>query len=213
MMKLKESTSSLSKSNGLIKLPPYLDEDKLLRVGGRLETAYHLPHDTRHPVVLYSSHHITELIIGGVDWKHQHRADTNHLATKLLTKFWIVHVVQAVKWTWQRCNSCQQRRNIATTPIAHCQNSAQQNLGEHLNESEWTMLVQSWHGKVVAKCRRSATCVCFLVFKHLLFVWSWYTQWQQLVSYKPSAGLRITEDHRLLWFQTTGPTSLLRRRS
>ena len=67
------------------------------RVGGRLQTAHHLPHAMRHPVILPSKHPVTELIIADVDLKHKHCAGTNHLATELSARFWIVHAVQLLK--------------------------------------------------------------------------------------------------------------------
>ena len=115
--KLKESTSCLSKTHELVKLQPYLDSDGMLRVGGRLQTAHHLPHAMRHPVILPSKHPVTELIIADVDLKHKHCAGTNHLATELSARFWIVHAVQTIKRTRLRCHGCQRHRNKAAAPL------------------------------------------------------------------------------------------------
>lgn len=52
----------LSKKSPLRTLNPFIDEDGLLRIGGRLINA-DLPRDKGHPVILPKTHHITTLIV------------------------------------------------------------------------------------------------------------------------------------------------------
>jgi hypothetical protein len=52
----------LPKGSKLIKLNPYLDQDGLLRVGGRLKFAK-INEDQKHQLILPKSHHITRSII------------------------------------------------------------------------------------------------------------------------------------------------------
>ncbi|XP_039642648.1 uncharacterized protein LOC120549660 [Perca fluviatilis] len=52
----------LSKKSPLRKLNPFIDEDGLLRIGGRLTNA-DLPSDERHPVILPKTHHNSTLIV------------------------------------------------------------------------------------------------------------------------------------------------------
>ena len=58
-------------------LSPLIDEEGLLRVGGRLTRA-DLPYDTRHPMILPKKHHITRLIIADVHDRCRH-AGVNHV--------------------------------------------------------------------------------------------------------------------------------------
>ena len=52
----------LSKKSPLRKLNPFIDEDGLIRIGGRLTNA-DLPRDERHPDILPKTHHIATLIV------------------------------------------------------------------------------------------------------------------------------------------------------
>ncbi|MCI0558466.1 MAG: hypothetical protein MN733_08220, partial [Nitrososphaera sp.] len=53
---------SLQRKNKLTRLNPFIDEDGILRVGGRLQHSM-LPFSARHPVILPKNHHVTALII------------------------------------------------------------------------------------------------------------------------------------------------------
>ena len=62
----------------IVPLDPYLDEDGLMRVGGRL---YHgdLPYKEKHPVILPHSHHVTTVIL-----RHYHQL-CNHQGRHITT--------------------------------------------------------------------------------------------------------------------------------
>ena len=49
-------------SNPISKLAPILDDDGIIRVGGRLKNAQ-ISFDKRHPILLPKDHHVTTLII------------------------------------------------------------------------------------------------------------------------------------------------------
>ncbi|XP_076245382.1 uncharacterized protein LOC143185936 [Calliopsis andreniformis] len=55
-------TKTVSKSSRLRSLNPFLDPDGLIRLGGRLANAK-LSYDERFPIILYSKHPLTDLII------------------------------------------------------------------------------------------------------------------------------------------------------
>jgi len=46
----------------LYKLNPVVDNDSMLRVGGRLDKA-HIDYNARHPLILHGNHHVTTLIV------------------------------------------------------------------------------------------------------------------------------------------------------
>lgn len=67
-----ERLEKLPKASSLAKLSPVIDEQGLLRVGGRLEKA-DLSNYERHPLILPSSHHVTTLIVLHYHAKVQHQ--------------------------------------------------------------------------------------------------------------------------------------------
>ena len=58
----RERNLAIKKSSCLYRLDPFLDEDDVIRVGGRVRRA-NLPFATKHPVVLPRKSHITDLLI------------------------------------------------------------------------------------------------------------------------------------------------------
>ena len=108
------------KSGKLVKLQPELDAATsvpLLRVGGRLKEARHLPLDLRSPIILPPRHRVTELIIRDEDHQCGHAVGTNHLLSNLNTRFWIVKGRAAVKAQRNKCVLCKKRRAPPTTPL------------------------------------------------------------------------------------------------
>ena len=57
----------ISRSSRLLKLHPSLDENGLLRVGGRLQNCETLSFDVKHPIILPKNFHVTSLLV-----KHHH---------------------------------------------------------------------------------------------------------------------------------------------
>ncbi|XP_072170623.1 uncharacterized protein [Diadema setosum] len=56
------SRNEIKKASALYRLDPFIDEDGLLRVRGRLDRAS-MSRDVRHPVILPQKGHITSLLI------------------------------------------------------------------------------------------------------------------------------------------------------
>ncbi|XP_058808897.1 uncharacterized protein LOC131674316 [Phymastichus coffea] len=59
---LSELINGVRKGTPFDKLCPFIGTDKLIRVGGRLNKSQ-LPYDQKHPILLPSNHHVTQLII------------------------------------------------------------------------------------------------------------------------------------------------------
>lgn len=99
----------LSKKGPLRKLNPFIDEDGLLRIGGRLTNA-DLPRDERHPVILPKTHHITTLIVRHYheDIFHQGR----HLTEGAIRSagVWIVGGKRLVSSVLHNCVTCKKLR-------------------------------------------------------------------------------------------------------
>ena len=71
--------ADLSRSSSLLTLRPFLDDEQLLRVGGRQQNSQ-MKYDTQHPVILHRSHPISKLLIRD-----------EHIAYYMLYLYWLQH--------------------------------------------------------------------------------------------------------------------------
>ena len=76
------------KQSKLVSLTPFLDEDDIIRVGGRIGKAA-IPFVTRHPIVLDSSGDLTKLIVMDTYNKLGH-AGVDNVRNELRQQFWIL---------------------------------------------------------------------------------------------------------------------------
>ncbi|KAL3989127.1 hypothetical protein ACER0C_013445 [Sarotherodon galilaeus] len=103
-LKLKE-TITRDRANRLHKLNPFLDENGVLRVGGRLEHADLHPH-IKHPVILPSKTHISRLLIEHFHQKVHHQGrgmTTNELRSNGI---WLLGCSHAVSSYIYKCVKC-----------------------------------------------------------------------------------------------------------
>ncbi|XP_055909030.1 uncharacterized protein LOC129943530 [Eupeodes corollae] len=95
---------AVSNKSQLVGLAPFLDNDKVLRVGGRLQRSA-LSFNEKHPMILPRDHHLTNLIIS---YGHQ---TTLHggmrlTASFLRKKFWILSVRKGIQGEIRSCITC-----------------------------------------------------------------------------------------------------------
>lgn len=89
----------------LATLSPYIDEnDGLLRVGGRIDRA-DIPHPQKHPIILPSGNHVTNLIIQDLHSKTYHSGIQSTLHS-LRHKFWLLDGRTQVRKVIKRCVPC-----------------------------------------------------------------------------------------------------------
>ena len=93
--------------SSIFKLNPKL-RNGLLSVGGRLESAP-IDEDLKHPFILPSHHHVTELIIQYHHSKVDHRGQESVLSS-LRERFWVVKGRSAVSRVLKKCFDCQRRK-------------------------------------------------------------------------------------------------------
>ncbi|XP_070169680.1 uncharacterized protein [Polyergus mexicanus] len=79
----------LDKKSNMLTLNPYVDEIGILRVGGRLKHA-ELEFDQKHPILLPSNNHITELIIRETHVKLCH-AGSQATLYAIRQKYWLLN--------------------------------------------------------------------------------------------------------------------------
>lgn len=83
-----------SKSN-LSYLNPFIDEDSLIRAGGRLKNST-LNYSVKHPIILPANHHFTRLVIQHEDIKQLHSGTEGTLAA-IRNAYWILSARNSVK--------------------------------------------------------------------------------------------------------------------
>jgi len=96
-------------TSALRSLSPFIDEDGILRVGGRLRSSK-LPDKTKHPIILPKEGHVTTMIVGHVHKKicHQGRGITlNELRSH---GYWILGGSKVVQNYIHRCTVCRKLR-------------------------------------------------------------------------------------------------------
>lgn len=94
----------LSKKNKLISLNPFLDEESIIRVGGRLQNA-EIPMAARHPIILPHKSPFTNLLIDDAHLKTFHGGVSLTLSF-LRTQYWILDGRNAVRYRIHKCNLC-----------------------------------------------------------------------------------------------------------
>ncbi|XP_011698099.1 PREDICTED: uncharacterized protein LOC105456033 [Wasmannia auropunctata] len=87
-IKAMQSRSPISKKSRLLPLNPFIDEEGLLRVGGRLRNAP-ISYSQKFPVILETYDHLTELIIRDSHLKALH-AGPEALLGIIRERYWIV---------------------------------------------------------------------------------------------------------------------------
>ena len=112
-MKQRGKTGKGSRLQGL---SPFIDEDQLIRVGGRIGHA-DLPYDTRHPYVLPKRHAVSALIVRDTHEKFDHEIGIEHNLAELRQKFWIISGREEIKRGIRGCPECKRRRERTGTQI------------------------------------------------------------------------------------------------
>nr|CAH7762827.1 unnamed protein product [Callosobruchus chinensis] len=82
------SKNKISKKSKLLMLSPFLDENNVLRVGGRLKNSMY-SYDKKHPIILSSKHHLSKLIFEREHLKFYHIGPQALLASTR-EKFWVI---------------------------------------------------------------------------------------------------------------------------
>ena len=91
-------------SRQIQKYSPFIDNNNLLRVGGRLKYS-DLNFDQKHPILLPKNSYITELIIRHYHEKNLHTG-SHMLMSILKSKYWILSARSVVRKITRNCNIC-----------------------------------------------------------------------------------------------------------
>jgi hypothetical protein len=102
-------------STRLRRLRPYIGDDGLLRVGGRLEHSS-LSFERKHPVILPKSHALTVLIVDHFHVMYCH-AGATVLMGVLQRQFWIISAAQVIRTRIFKCIQCFRTKARPTAPL------------------------------------------------------------------------------------------------
>lgn len=102
----------LRSKSSLYCLDPYLDQDGILRVGGRLQNSK-MSFALRNPVILPKKSHVTDLIIRHfhVQINHQGRGMTSNEIRA--NGYWVLNLCSAVYHAIDRCVTCRRLRGYS----------------------------------------------------------------------------------------------------
>ena len=110
-----KSGKPILRTSSLCKLNPFLDDQGILRVTGRVENS-DLCYSTKHPIIIPPGN-ISKLIIRD-QHINMHHAGIETVITTLRKKFWIIHVHRQTKQIIKFCISCQRHDSRACNEIA-----------------------------------------------------------------------------------------------
>lgn len=105
--------STVHKSSPLRKLSPYLDNESILRVRGRIDNAP-VGFDTKNPIILPKNHRVTMLI---VDWYHRKYRHIHNetVLNEINKKFYIAGLRRVLRSIRSACQIC---KNNSAMPVA-----------------------------------------------------------------------------------------------
>ena len=109
-----ESGKPVPHGSPLRDLDPYLDEDGLIRVGGRLRRSK-LPHMEKFPIVMPRNHHVSLLLIR--DHHDQIHHQGRHFTQEALRSagYWIIGEKKLISSVIHHCVTCKKYRGSLST--------------------------------------------------------------------------------------------------
>ncbi|XP_075990340.1 uncharacterized protein LOC142985992 [Anticarsia gemmatalis] len=97
-------------------LNPYLDQNQILRVGGRIRHAANLHNDRKHPIILDDKSYLTRLIIADAHAKTLH-GGVQLMINYIRSKYWILKGKRIVKAEIHKCLVCAKQRAVIRTQL------------------------------------------------------------------------------------------------
>jgi len=104
-------TQEVAVNSSIKTLHPFIDKERLLRVGGRLQHST-LPYQTRHHMILPANHHFTNLVVSAEHIRLH--AGPQLLIASLREKYWIPQIRNLVKTVIHHCLTCYRLKAHAT---------------------------------------------------------------------------------------------------
>ncbi|XP_055615231.1 uncharacterized protein LOC129761531 [Toxorhynchites rutilus septentrionalis] len=110
------SKRSLPKDSALYKLSPIFDREGVLRMHGRIDACEFASNDTKHPILLPKSHHVTELIVLDVHLQYCH---LNHqtVLNEIRQRYYVPRLRTVYRRIRNRCQLCRIRNAKPQSPM------------------------------------------------------------------------------------------------
>jgi hypothetical protein len=106
----------VEKSSPIFRLNPYINQEGVVRLCGRLDAApKFIPKEMRNPILLGRGHRVTQLIIESVHKKFAH-SGCEMVVNLIREKYWIPKIRTEVNRILRICNACQFRRACPEIP-------------------------------------------------------------------------------------------------
>lgn len=109
------SNGTISCRTTLRNLTPFLDDNNVLRVGGRLDYA-DIPYSTKHPIILPRNHILSKRLVEEYHQKYLHTG-TSTMMGIIRQKFWIVGLRNMVKNVSRGCVRCTRIKAKTSTQL------------------------------------------------------------------------------------------------
>ncbi|XP_058447479.1 uncharacterized protein LOC131427913 [Malaya genurostris] len=105
----------LSRCSPLYKLTVFLDGDGVIRLGGRIGAAPHIPYEAKYPIILPKTHTVTSLIISRY---HKQFLHANHetIVNEIRQRFWIPSLRSIVRRVTKDCQYCRVYKAVPQQP-------------------------------------------------------------------------------------------------
>ena len=108
-LKALKSKGAVVKKSSIYLLEPFLDEEGILRVGGRSRNAS-LFEKARHPAIVPKNHHVSKLVVRRVHEFHSGHSGKEYILALIRQKFWIVGTRPLMKRVLKECMVCRKLR-------------------------------------------------------------------------------------------------------
>ena len=95
---------ALSNNSKILSLNPFMDENKLIRVGGRLKNSA-LDRDVKHPILLPKNSVVTKLLVRQEHERLLHAGPQATLAS-IRQRFWIISARSVIRQILHKCHPC-----------------------------------------------------------------------------------------------------------
>ena len=103
--------AEIKKTSTLYRLDPFLDQNGLLRVGGRFSRSQVFPDNFKYPIILTKKSFVVDLIIRDAHEKVAHSGCGITLGT-LRSRYWIINANSIVRHFISKCVTCRRLRGV-----------------------------------------------------------------------------------------------------
>ena len=111
----KQSFGKTSKGGNLAKFSPFLEENGLIRIRGRIKHA-NLGYQQRHPIRLSTKHSFVSVMLHDLHLEHNHEG-VEYIRSVIQQKFWILGLRNALRSIKSNCVNCCKLRAQIKSPL------------------------------------------------------------------------------------------------